>query len=89
MGAGGGHQREIARRRRTRVDAKELRDLVHSLPVLGGEFPARAERLLDEFERRDPGLGIGREHRRNCGERGILVEQQHVELLAHQRLEDR
>ena len=37
--------------------AKELRDLVHSTPVLGGEVPARAECLLDEFERRGPGLG--------------------------------
>ena len=35
------------------------------------------------------GLGIGRKHRRNSGERSFLIDQQHVELLAHQRLEVR
>ena len=82
MRARGRHEREIGRR-----GAEQLRDLVHPPPVLSGECSAGAQGLPDELERGGTGLGIGREHGWNCAQRGILVDQQYVELLAHQRFE--
>src|SRR5262245_58030976 len=82
-------KRDIRPRRRHRLDAEQLGDLVQSPLVLGGEVTARAKHEADEAEHLAPGLGIAREHPRDCGKRGLLVDQQHGELLAHQRLEDR
>src|SRR4029450_1382827 len=71
------------------IDAEQPGDLAQSLAVLRGHFTARAQHLPDEVERLEPLLTVGRKHRRDRGQRGFLIEQQHVELLAHERLEGR
>jgi hypothetical protein len=45
VGACRWHKREFGSRGRTRVDAEQPRDLVHSLPVFGEEFHASKARL--------------------------------------------
>src|SRR5262245_19062624 len=82
-------KRDVCPRRRHRVDAEQLGDLVQSPLVLGGEVAARTQHEVDEAEHLAPGLGIAREQPRDCAERGLLVDQQHVELFAHERLEGR
>src|SRR5262245_5237750 len=82
-------KRDIRPRRRTHLDAEQPCDLVQPPLVLGGEVAACTQYEVDEAEHLAPGLGIAREHPRDGGERGLLVEQQHVELLAHECLEDR
>src|SRR5262245_20508148 len=69
------------------IDAEQPGDLAQSRPVLRRHFPARGHHLLDEVECLAPQLFIGRKHRRQRRKRGLLIDQQHVELLAHERLE--
>ena len=59
VGACRWHEREIGSRGRIRVHPEQPRNLVHSLFVFGGKFPARAERLPNQIERREPRLSSG------------------------------
>ncbi len=71
------------------ADTEQAADLRQPRAVLGRQRSGRAEHLADQVEGLGAGFRIGGKHRRNRRERGILMDVQHVELLAHQRLERR
>ena len=83
---GPGERGSQRRRRRRRTGGR---------PAPAARCPRRTEAPLalstcaDQVEGLRAGVRIGRKHRRNGRERRLLVDQQHVELLAHQRLEGR
>ena len=71
------------------LETEQSRDFVHSLLVFGGEFSSRTQHLVDQAECLFASFDIGRKHRRNCGKRCLLIDQEDIELLAHERLEIR
>jgi hypothetical protein len=68
------------------LNTEQPPDLIQSAPVLRRHLPADRKHLFDKTERRAPNLGIGRKHRGKGGECRFRIDEQHVELLAYQRL---
>ena len=70
------------------VDAEQPGDLaaVSSCPRRTSS-PRALRTSLIRSKRLAPCLRVGGKHRRNGGQRSLLIDQQHVELLAHERLE--
>ena len=66
---------------------KQLRDPGQARLVLVVEWPARSENALYDVERLLAHCRILGQHLRDCCERGFLVDQQQIELFAHQGLE--
>src|SRR5215471_8637796 len=81
--------REVWNRGRCLLDPERAGDSQHAFLVLGRELAARAHDLLDELIRLASRIGVGRKHRGKGGERGFGIDQQEIELLAHERFEGR
>src|SRR6516162_3314025 len=73
----------------TVIDTEEAGDLAQPRALLGRKRAARSQYLSDQIERLHTRFGIGWKHRRDRGERHLLVDQEHVVLLAHEHLEGR
>src|SRR6266700_1511866 len=81
--------REVWDRCRCLLDPECAGDSQHPLLVFGRELAARAHDLLDELIRLASRIRVGGEHRGKGGERSFGIDQQEIELLAHERFEDR
>src|SRR5262249_6522744 len=71
------------------ADPEQSSEFAHSSLALGREFAADTHNLLNNSICLFPGLGVGRQHRRNRREGCFLIDQQHIELLTHQSFEIR
>ena len=69
------------------LDPEQPSDSRPSFGLLGRLRPCRGEDLFYDLDRLSPRGGIRGQHCRERSERGLLVDQQHQELLPHQRLE--
>ena len=72
---------------RAAFNAEKSRDFFHSVILVSAEFATRTQDLMDYLVPLLSTFEIRWKHRWNSLKRGLLVDQQDIELLAHQLLE--